>query len=146
MKTFTKLPSKPIVGAVDGRDGGTTEPPAVLLPRNYVQGCLLLLLAESSTHGYDLLEQLAELGLPRADSSAVYRALRHLNRDGLVESWWEESTSGPARRCYRITDAGAANLEHWAASVAASSIVFRAFLARHGRLKRVASVAVRRPA
>ena len=105
-----------------------------MLARNYVQGCLLLLLAEAPTHGYELVAQLAELGMTNIDSSAVYRALRGLNDDGLVESAWEHSEHGPARRTYRVTGTGEDALARWAGTVAASSIYLRAFLARHRRL------------
>lgn len=107
----------------------------VTLPRNYLQGCILLLVAELPTHGYNLLEQLAGLGFPSVDSGAVYRALRRLNAEGLVESWWEQSDAGPARRRYRLTPAGAASLLQWEASVAASSRSLNAFLDRQRRLR-----------
>jgi hypothetical protein len=68
------------------------------LPRSYLRPCLLLLLAEDSSHGYELLEQLRELGLRIAEPGGMYRALRSMDEDGLVRSWWEPSQSGPARR------------------------------------------------
>ncbi|MDP9386826.1 MAG: helix-turn-helix transcriptional regulator [Actinomycetota bacterium] len=107
----------------------------VALPRNYLHACLLLLVTEAPTHGYDLVEQLAELGLANVDSGAVYRALRTLNADGLVESWWEESDAGPARRRYRVTAAGAEALEAWGATVAASSRSLNSFLARQRQVR-----------
>ena len=107
----------------------------LLVPRNYLHGCLLLLIAESPTHGYDLVERLPELGLEGVDSAAVYRALRALNRDGLLESWWEQSDYGPGRRRYRISEAGAADLEAWATSVGDSAAHLNSFLARHQHLR-----------
>ena len=106
------------------------------LARNYLQGCVLLLVAESPAHGYELLDQLSELGLDNVDSGALYRALRSLNEDGLVESWWEKSSAGPARRTYRRTDDGAECLARWAETVAASSTFLDSFLDRHRRLGR----------
>lgn len=76
------------------------------LPRNYLRPCLLLLLAEGASHGYELLEQLSDLGLERVDPGGLYRCLRALDEEGLVRSAWEPSTSGPARRTYRLTDEG----------------------------------------
>ena len=83
------------------------------LPRSYLRPCLLLLLAEDSSHGYELLEQLRELGLRIAEPGGMYRALRSMDEDGLVRSWWEPSQSGPARRLYVITDEGRASLKAW---------------------------------
>jgi len=87
------------------------------LPRSYLGPCLLLLLAEDSSHGYELLEQLRELGLRIAEPGGMYRALRSMDEDGLVRSWWEPSQSGPARRLYVITDEGRAALNAWIAEI-----------------------------
>ena len=87
------------------------------LPRSYLRACLLLLLADDSSHGYELLEQLRELGLRVAEPGGMYRALRSMDEDGLVQSWWEPSQSGPARRRYVITDEGRASLKAWIAEI-----------------------------
>lgn len=76
------------------------------MPRSFLRPILLLLLAERPCHGYELLEQIAELGLERTDAGGLYRALRAMEQEGLVESWWEESATGPARRSYLVTDEG----------------------------------------
>ena len=113
---------------------GREEVTAVLTPRGYLHGCLLLLIAESPGHGYDLVERLADLGLTNVDSPAVYRALRTLDDDGLLDSWWEGSGAGPARRRYRLSAHGSATLGEWAATVDDSASRLHAFLTRHRRL------------
>lgn len=87
------------------------------LPRNYLRPCLLLLLGEAPSHGYDLLEQIARLGLERADPGGLYRCLRAMEQEGLVCSWWEHSQAGPARRTYDLTDEGRDWLHAWAGSL-----------------------------
>jgi poly-beta-hydroxybutyrate-responsive repressor len=76
------------------------------LPRAWLRPCLLLLLAEEHTHGYELLERLDVLGLDRIDAAGLYRALRAMEQEGLVRSSWEPSSSGPARRTYALTSDG----------------------------------------
>ncbi len=76
------------------------------MPRSFLRPILLLLRAERASHGYDLLEQIAALGLERADPGGLYRALRAMEQDGLIMSWWEPSTSGPRRRIYELTPEG----------------------------------------
>jgi PadR family transcriptional regulator, regulatory protein PadR len=105
----------------------------VAAPGNYVYACLLLLLAEAPNYGYGLAARLGDLGLANVDSGTVYRALRKLNDEGLVESWWEPG-AGPARRRYAVTPAGAAYLEECTPTVAASSRSLGSFLARQRRL------------
>lgn len=76
------------------------------LSRSYVRPCLLLLLAEGSSHGYELLEQVRRAGVRNADAGGLYRSLRSMEQGGLVRSWWEPSQAGPARRSYVLTEAG----------------------------------------
>lgn len=83
-----------------GEEGG------VGLPRNYLRPCLLLLLAEGTSHGYELLEALSHVGVERVDPGGVYRCLRAMDEDGLVASSWEPSAVGPARRIYALTEEG----------------------------------------
>ncbi len=84
-----------------GRDAGTGT-----LPRHYLKPCLLLLLAEGPSHGYELLEHVRQLGIHGAEPGGLYRYLRAMEREELVSSWWEPSQSGPARRTYVLTDSG----------------------------------------
>lgn len=83
-------------------------------PRGYLRPCLLLLIAEDPAHGYDLLERLDGLGGPPIDAGTLYRNLRSMEREQLVESHWETSRTGPARRTYRITPSGTDSLAAWA--------------------------------
>jgi PadR family transcriptional regulator PadR len=87
--------------------GGSAEDVPTGLPRSYLRPCLLLLLAEGTSHGYELLDQVGALGLDRVDPGGLYRSLRSMEQEGLVRSTWEPSTSGPARRTYELTDEGA---------------------------------------
>jgi DNA-binding PadR family transcriptional regulator len=84
----------------------TSGPEAEGLSRSYVRPCLLLLLAEGPSHGYELLEQVRRAGVRNADAGGLYRSLRAMEQSGLVSSWWEPSQAGPARRSYLLTDEG----------------------------------------
>lgn len=101
------------------------------LPRNYLRPCLLLLLAEGPSHGYDLLEEIAALGMDKADPGGLYRALRAMEQEGLVCSWWEQSTAGPARRTYDLTEEGWDWLHAWAGSLREASRFLDEFLDRY---------------
>jgi len=111
------------------------------MPRNYLRPCLLLLLAEGASHGYELLDEVASLGLDRVDPGGLYRCLRALDEEGLVRSSWEPSASGPARRTYVLTDEG----RDWLHAVAgALAEVHRTLGTYHRRYLRQAAIAERR--
>lgn len=110
------------------------------LPRNFLRPCLLLLLAERSSHGYDLLEQLGALGLERADPGGLYRTLRAMEQEGLVRSWWEDSEQGPPRRRYALTDEGLEWMHAWAGSLRETDRILRAYLTRYDHVASKASV------
>lgn len=99
------------------------------LPRNYLRPCLLLLLAEGTSHGYELLEQVGSLGMDSVDPGGLYRCLRAMDEEGLVTSSWEPSSSGPARRTYTLTDEG----REWLHAVAGSLAVVAQSLSQYQR-------------
>src|ERR1700687_4883776 len=82
-------------------------------PKLALRGFLLLLLAEHSAHGYDLIDRLEALGIDTQESAAVYKALRHVAQEPLVNSAWKLSEHGPARRVYALTPEGREVLEEW---------------------------------
>lgn len=103
----------------------------VVEPRNFLQGCVLLLLRERPAHGYDLLERLKAFGIVDADSGNLYRKLRSLEEQGMVHSRWETSEAGPKRRMYHLTEPGNARLRHWADSLAETRRLLDYYLGRH---------------
>ena len=83
----------------------------------WLQPFLLLSLDQWQSHGYELIRRLSTFGFEALDRGSVYRVLRQLERDGLVESGWDTSKDGPARRLYSLTDAGRQYLNMWAGSL-----------------------------
>ena len=79
--------------------------------RGTLQYCVLSLLADEERYGFDLVRSLAELDGMVTSEGTIYPLLSRLRRDGLVESNWQESRSGPPRRYYRLTNAGRAALD-----------------------------------
>jgi len=65
---------------------------------------ILLLVAEKDLHGYEMLNRLREMGI-MLNPGTLYRTLRALEGQGLMISSWD-TTGGPARRLYRLTNRG----------------------------------------
>jgi PadR family transcriptional regulator len=80
----------------------------------FTEPAVLLVLRDSPGHGYELLEKLqALMPAERIDMGNLYRILRSLERDGLVDSAWDDEAPGPAKRIYVITDSGRRVLAQW---------------------------------
>ena len=74
----------------------------------------LVLLRVEHSYGYELMERLAtEFGFEQINAGTLYRTLRQMEKEGLCESEWETSQSGPTRRMYAITEVGQAYLGAW---------------------------------
>ena len=109
------------------------------LPKNFMRPCLLLLIREEASHGYDLLVRLDELGIRRTDPGGLYRTLRTMEREGLVESRWDISEIGPPRRTYQLTEDGEDWLHAWAATLSETGRVVEGFLKRYEAFHHVTS-------
>lgn len=70
-----------------------------------------MLLREEPSHGYELIERLGEFGFEQINSGTLYRTLRQMEKEGLCESRWNTSASGPACRVYSITSDGLGDKE-----------------------------------
>jgi PadR family transcriptional regulator, regulatory protein PadR len=91
--------------------GGQQEALLTQMRRGTLQYCVLALLAEEERYGFDLVRALSEADGMVTSEGTIYPLLSRLRRDGLVESTWQESPSGPPRRYYRLTEGGRAALE-----------------------------------
>lgn len=92
--------------------GGAVSPRRIV---HFLEPCLLLLLRDDATHGYNLLDALGRFGFTPGtiDASAVYRVLRGMQDAGWVTSRWDTSGSGVPRRVYSVTTEGEEYLAAW---------------------------------
>ncbi len=116
------------------------------LPKDFLRPCLLLLLREREAHGYELLELIDVFGFDHSDPGALYRALRRLESDGLVQSRWRPSDTGPPKRVYGLTAAGVEELDRRAADLAEGERRIDTFLDRYLRARRLPAQSARRRA
>jgi PadR family transcriptional regulator PadR len=102
-------------------------------PKNFLRPCVLLLLAEQSAHGYDLLDRLKVFGFSR-DPGGLYRVLRSLERESLVVSRWAASVLGPDRCLYTLTPLGREWLTAWADTLDDTRRTLETYLYRYSRV------------
>jgi PadR family transcriptional regulator PadR len=85
-----------------GREGGLIAQ----LRRGALEYCVLALLERGERYGFDLVRELAEVEGMVTTEGTIYPMLARLRRDGVVETTWRESPSGPPRRYYKLTPSG----------------------------------------
>jgi PadR family transcriptional regulator PadR len=74
--------------------------------RGVAEHCVLALLTTGERYGFELARELGERGQIIASEGTLYPLLARLRRNGLVETSWRESSSGPPRRYYHLTRDG----------------------------------------
>jgi DNA-binding PadR family transcriptional regulator len=89
-----------------------------------------MLLKAKSSHGYEIMEDIAKLNFLKAvpDPGVVYRHLRRMEEECLVESRLEAGSGGPARKVYSITPEGEEYLLSCTVSIRGIKDYFEAFL------------------
>ena len=76
--------------------------------------CLLSLIADEPSYGYEMAAKLKDRGLQLVSDGSIYPTLSRLQRAGLVEGYFVEADgSGPPRKYYRIAPEGAQRLAEW---------------------------------
>lgn len=76
-----------------------------MLKKDVIRLCMLHLLTVGDRYGYEMLS-LLHGAFPDTQESAIYALLRELCREKLTESYMGETSAGPARKYYRLTQQG----------------------------------------
>ena len=71
--------------------------------------CVLSQLREKDQYGYELTERIS--GKLDVSAGTLYLVLKRLRDSGYLETYLVESSSGPARKYYHLTEAGRRNAE-----------------------------------
>lgn len=86
-----------------------TDSLLVQLRKGVLDLCVLALLAQRDGYAYDIASRLAQdIGM---GEGTIYPLMRRLQSDGLVQTYLVESSAGPPRKYYRLSDAGKKSFE-----------------------------------
>ena len=102
-------------------------------PRDILIPYVLLAVSLQRAHGYLIEEYLRGVGFLSLEMSTLYRMLRQLEKDGLLQSTWEPGPTGPARRVYSLTELGSAWLDQWAGTLDAYRRMLDQFFGLYGK-------------
>jgi PadR family transcriptional regulator, regulatory protein PadR len=78
--------------------------------KGILEYCILLLLSKHDLYASDIINRLKEAKMIVVEGT-LYPLLTRQKNAGLLAYRWEESTQGPPRKYYSITDMGKAFLE-----------------------------------
>lgn len=84
------------------------EPNLVQFKKGVLEPCVLALLSQADSYGYDIASRLSdaiEMG-----EGTIYPLMRRMQKDGLVSTYFVESSSGPPRKYYSLTEKGRESL------------------------------------
>jgi PadR family transcriptional regulator PadR len=68
--------------------------------------CVLALLTGQARYGFEIVQRFGQIDGMLTSEGTMYPLLGRLRRDGLVQTVWKESSTGPPRRYYRLTAEG----------------------------------------
>lgn len=74
--------------------------------KGMLEYCILLLLHREASYASDIIQKLKAAKLIVVEGT-LYPLLTRLKNDGLLAYEWVESTQGPPRKYYRLTNDGA---------------------------------------
>jgi PadR family transcriptional regulator, regulatory protein PadR len=80
------------------------------LRRGVLEFCVLALLRDTERYGFELVRAFGDADGLVTSEGTLYPLLGRLRREGVVDTTWRESPSGPPRRYYRLTATGEASL------------------------------------
>lgn len=75
------------------------------LKKGVLEMCVLYCIRDQSLYGYDVMK-LIKRHFPEVNESTVYAVLRRLHADGSAQVSLGDTSLGPTRKYYQITDRG----------------------------------------
>lgn len=89
------------------------------LLKGILEGCILSIIKQEPTYGYELSIKLQAFGLSEISEGSIYPILLRLQKESLIIGEMKKSASGPRRKYYQLTIEGHQALEdfinHWKA-------------------------------
>lgn len=78
--------------------------------KGILEGCVLGVIAQGETYGYDILSRLEQYGFDELGEGTLYPILTRLDKNGYISCRKAKSPLGPVRKYYSITREGEGRL------------------------------------
>ncbi|SFF57571.1 transcriptional regulator, PadR family [Halobacillus alkaliphilus] len=79
--------------------------------KGVLEGCVLEIISRGETYGYEITQQLRELGFTDVVEGTVYTITMRLEKNNLVDIEKKPSTKGPPRKFYTLNEVGHEHLK-----------------------------------
>lgn len=76
------------------------------LMRGTLEGCILQIIRQEETYGYEIAARLEQFGFRGAKEGTLYPLLVRLEKKGMITATFRPSPLGPSRKYYSISPAG----------------------------------------
>lgn len=83
------------------------------LLKGILEGCILSIIKQEPTYGYELSVKLQEFGLDDVSEGSIYPILLRLQREAQIVGEMRKSDTGPKRKYYRLTELGEQSLQEF---------------------------------
>ena len=81
--------------------------------KGILEGCILEIISNKETYGYEITRQLNSLGFSDVVDGTVYTILIRLEKNNLVNIQKKPSQLGPPRKFYTLNDSGRTELQRF---------------------------------
>lgn len=81
------------------------------LMRGTLEGCILKIISEKTTYGYEIMVSLKNKGFEDISEGTIYPLLMRLEKQGSIKSELLPSPLGPKRKYFTVTPSGRDYLE-----------------------------------
>lgn len=85
------------------------------LMRGTLEGCILKIISQKTTYGYEIMEYLRAVGFRDMAEGTIYPLLMRLEKQGNISAALLPSPLGPKRKYFTITESGKQYLESFEA-------------------------------
>lgn len=76
------------------------------LIKGILEGCILKIIGQSETYGYEIVSRLQENGFQDVREGTLYPLLLRLEKKKLISATYKPSPLGPSRKYYFLTEDG----------------------------------------
>ena len=76
----------------------------IQIKKGVIEVCVFAILSKKDCYGYELAETISRH--VKISEGTIYPLLRRLTKEGYFTTYLQESSEGPSRKYYKITDQG----------------------------------------